>query len=394
MTAPTATERLYYDDARLARFRATVVDRSDDGRVVYLDRSAFYPTSGGQPHDLGTIADIAIADVVDEEARVAHHLTAPLGLPRGAMVIGQIDTVRRVDLMQQHTGQHLLSALLHDAYGWPTVSVHFGDVASTLDVAAADVPAALLEEIEARANALIVANHRVAISYEDAADAAGLRKPSDREGVLRIVTIDGLDRSACGGTHVELTGAIGALLIRRAEKTKGSTRLEFLCGARAVRRAREDADLLTRAARPLSASPADLPGLVEQQQHRLIELERDRRRLQQELARYEAQQRWRDAPIDAAGIRRVVIAATGPVKDSEPLVQQLAALGQCCVLVTQHASGGVLFGTAADTALDAGQQLRAALQAVGGRGGGSARIAQGTVPGTDALGAVQAALGF
>jgi alanyl-tRNA synthetase len=388
------TARLYYDDAALARFSATVTDVAHEGRVVYLDRSAFYPTSGGQPHDLGTIADVAITDVVDEEARIAHHLAEPLGLPAGAMVVGQVDLVRRFDHMQQHTGQHLLSALLADEYGWPTVSVHFGDESSTVDVTAEGVTPEQLAQIEHRANVLALKNHAVTVSYEDAASATDLRKPSDRDGMLRIVTIEGLDRSACGGTHVSHTAQIGALFLRRAEKTRGHVRIEFLCGHRAVTRARLDADLLSRTARPLSAAPSDLPVLVEQQQLRLVELERERKRLQAELAQYEAQQLWQAAPIDGAGVRRIATTASGPVKESEPLAQALLTLGGCAVLITSTANGGVLLATAPDTGLDAGQLLRAALQSVGGRGGGAPRLAQGAVTSPSSLGALAVALGF
>lgn len=388
------TDRLYYNDARLLRFSATITAVTGDGRIVYLDRTAFYPTSGGQPHDLGTLADVAIVDVVDEEERIAHHLADPIGLPVGAMVVGQIDAVRRYDHMQQHSGQHLLSALLHDSYGWPTVSVHFGDDTSTLDVAADEVPASLLPELERRANALVVENRAITISYEDAATAEGLRKASDRDGELRIVTIEGLDRSACGGTHVSHTAEIGALLLRRTEKTKGNVRIEFVCGHRAVTRARLDADLLSRSARPLSASPNDLPALVEAQQARVLELERERRKLLQQLAGYEAESLWCGTNPDADGIRRVSMASSGPVKEMEPLVQQLVARGACAVLVTQPGSFALLFGTAADTNIDAGQTLRAALQAHGGRGGGSPRIAQGSATDADALRAVRTALGF
>ncbi|WP_434479155.1 alanyl-tRNA editing protein [Gemmatimonas sp.] len=271
------TIRLYYDDAQLARFSASVTEIAGEGRIVYLDRTAFYPTSGGQPHDLGTIAEVSVVDVVDEESRIAHHLAEPLGLPAGAMVVGQIDVARRIDHMQQHTGQHLLSALLTDEYGWPTVSVHFGDESSTVDVAGEGLTLELLATIEQRVNTLALENHAVSVSYEDASTAEGLRKASDRAGTLRIVTIEGLDRSACGGTHVARTAEIGAMLLRRYEKTRGNSRIEFICGHRAVQRARLDADLLTRAARPLSAAPHDLPALVEQQQSRLVELERERK---------------------------------------------------------------------------------------------------------------------
>jgi alanyl-tRNA synthetase len=206
-----ATTRLYYDDAVLGCFSATVTATTDGGRVVYLDRSAFYPTSGGQPHDLGTLADVAIVDVVDEEERVAHHLAEPLDLAAGSMVVGQVDMARRVDHMQQHTGQHLLSALLADEYGCPTVSVHFGADYSTVDVAGTALTPDQLSAIEVRANTLALGNHAVTVSYEEAATATGLRKASDRAGLLRIVTIEGLDRSACGGTHVGRTGEIGAI---------------------------------------------------------------------------------------------------------------------------------------------------------------------------------------
>lgn len=387
------TARLYYDDATLVRFSAIVTDVANEGRVVYLDRSAFYPTSGGQPHDLGWLAEVPVVDVVDEDERIAHHLAEPLGLPVGAMVVGQIDMGRRIDHMQQHTGQHLLSALLADRYGWPTVSVHFGDVTSTvdvaMDVAASDVSTEQLAEqlikqlveIEARVNTLALDNLDVTISYEDAATASGLRKASDREGVLRIVTIDGLDRSACGGTHVSRTAEIGAILLRRAEKTRGHVRIEFVCGHRAVARARADADLLTRTARPLSAAPQDVPALVEQLQQRVVELEREHKRLTLELAKHEASTLWTEAPVDGNGIRRIRVAVTSAVKDAEPLAQQIVARGGCMVLVTNPAMGGVLLASAADVDCDAGRELRAALQSVGGRGGGSPRLAQGAVPG-------------
>lgn len=394
MSDTTHTARLYYDDARLLRFSASITALADGGRIVYLDRTAFYPTSGGQPNDLGSLADIAIVDVVDEDDRIAHHLAEPIGVPVGAMVVGQIDAVRRFDHMQQHSGQHLLSALLHDAYGWPTVSVHFGPDISTLDVEVDDIPADALPAIERRANALVLESRPITVSYENAATAEGLRKASDRGGELRIVTIEGLDRSACGGTHVSHTAEIGALLLRRTERTKGNTRIEFVCGYRAIQRARMDADLLSRAARPLSASPNDLPELVEQQQARVVELDRERRKLLQQLAVHEASALWTGSNAGADGIRRIHVLSTGPVKEMEPLVQQLVALGSCAVLVTQPGSFALLFGSATDTNIDAGQTLRAALQQAGGRGGGSPRVAQGSVPNADAVDAVRAALGF
>lgn len=395
MTDLTGTQRLYYDDAMLLRFSASIVALADDGRRVYLDRSAFYPTSGGQPHDTGVLADVTVVDVVDEDDRVAHCLAEPVGLPVGAMVVGQVDRARRRDFMQQHTAQHLLSALLADRYGWPTVSVHFGDVTSTVDVSGVEgLSAAQLTRIEHEVNEAIVANHAVAVSYEDAATATGLRKASDRDGMLRIVSIEGLDRSACGGTHVARTGELGMLLLRGAEKTRGHTRLEYVCGERAVRRARADAELLERTARPLSAAPDDLPVLVPRQLERLSEQDAEIRRLRKALAGYEAAALWQQAAPDASGLRRLRHEVDGPVKDAEALAQACVALGHCVMLVTSRTTGGVLIATAADSAVDAGASLKAALQAVGGRGGGSPRLAQGSVPDIARLPELLSALGF
>ena len=191
------TERLYYTDSYIREFEARVVARSDEGRRIYLDRTAFYPTSGGQPFDTGWLGGVEVLDVVDENDRVAHLLASPLGAER---VRGEIDWTRRFDHMQQHTGQHLLSAVIEELFGHPTVSVHFGRDSSTLDLGADAFTAAQVEVAEERANAVAVENRPVEVSFEDASTAAGLRKSSAREGTLRIVTIRDLDRSACGGT--------------------------------------------------------------------------------------------------------------------------------------------------------------------------------------------------
>src|SRR5689334_2166496 len=149
------TERLYYLDSYLTDFDARVTDRADDGRRLYLDRTAFYPTSGGQPHDLGRLGDAAVVDVIDEGNRIAHLLAAPL---RAQRVTGRIDWARRFDHMQQHTGQHLLSAVLADLYGFATISVHFGADGSTLDLETAGMTPDQVRAAELRANAVVTEN--------------------------------------------------------------------------------------------------------------------------------------------------------------------------------------------------------------------------------------------
>jgi alanyl-tRNA synthetase len=336
-----------------------------------------------------------VIDVIDEEARVVHVCATPTPIGVGDTVEGAVDWDRRFDHMQQHSGQHLLSALLTDRYGWPTVSVHFGADTNTVDVAADTINPAAIASIEQEVNRLAAENRSIAVEFEDASQASGLRQASDRSGTLRIIVIDGIDRSACGGTHVSRTGEIGSILLRRVERTKGNTRIEFVCGLRAVARARGDLTLLNASARVFSASPADLPVLVETQHRRVTELERERKKLVADLSRFEARAYFDAASIDANGVRRVRInAVDGPVREAEPLVQAMLALGPCLVLAVSPATNGVMFGASDGSGVDAGQALRSALQSVGGRGGGSPRLAQGSAAGKLELEAVTTALGF
>lgn len=386
------TERLYYDDAYRTRFEARVVARADEGRRLYLDRSAFYPTSGGQPHDTGTLAGVAVLDVVDEDERVAHVMAAPV---TGDVVEGVVDWERRRDHMQQHTGQHLLSALCADRFGWETVSVHFGDVSSTLDVATESVAPATVAEIERLANAAVTENHAVAVSFEDAATASGLRKPSDRAGLLRIVTIAGMDRSACGGTHVRATGEIGPIVLRRVEKVRKATRLEFLCGQRAIARARADYDVLSRMANALSCGIDELGAIVPAQAEQVRMLENERKRLEEEVSAARARERYHTLAPDADGVRRLLERrAQGKADDSRALALAFAALPKAVYAAAVATPPAILVAASDDSGMDAGKALKAALAEVGGRGGGSPRLAQGTVSDALALDRVLSALGF
>ncbi len=180
------TQRLYYTDSYLTEFTATVEGRGDEGRRVYLDRTAFYPTSGGQPNDLGSLGGKRVLDVIDEADRIAHLVDGPV--PEGP-IQGSVDWARRFDHMQQHTGQHLLSAVLSDAFGYHTVSVHFGADTSSLDLDVGTVTADQVTEAERRANAVVFENRPVTISFEEAGAADGLRKASERSGTLRVITI-------------------------------------------------------------------------------------------------------------------------------------------------------------------------------------------------------------
>ncbi|MDE3172303.1 MAG: alanyl-tRNA editing protein [Gemmatimonadota bacterium] len=387
------TYRLYYNDAYLTDFDAMLVEIADGGRRVYLDRTAFYPTSGGQPFDTGTLGGSRVVDVVDEETRIAHLLDAPLDVKAGR-VQAHVDWPRRFDHMQQHTGQHLLSAVLEDLFGWKTVSVHFGPAASTLDVDTDAVPHARLVAAEDRANLLIAENRGVTAQMENAASATGLRKPTDRTGEIRVVTVADVDRSACGGTHVRTTGEIGVLLVRRTEKVKQGTRIEFVCGLRAASRARADYDALSSIAQAVSGSVDDAAAVVKGRLAAGQEAEAARRKAARELDGYHARERVLAAAADARGVRRVIERrAEGALDDLRGLAHAVCALPRTAFIGAVEGAGAVLVGTSEDSGLAAGSVLRPALEAAGGRGGGSPRMAQGVVPAgniTSVIDAVQA----
>ena len=377
------TERLYYTDSYLRTFDAHIVDRANDSRTIYLDRTAFYPTSGGQLFDTGSIAGVAVTDVIDEGDRIAHILAAPA--PAGDAITGTVDWTRRFDHMQQHSGQHLLSAIFADRFSLQTMSVHFGASSSTLDLDTESLSPDTLLAAEELANAAIAEPRAVTVSFEEAASAAGLRKAPPRDGELRIVTIDALDRSACGGTHVRSTAEIGALLIRRTERVRKTTRVEFVCGLRAVRTARADYELVSELAHTLAVAPAELVASASAQRNELRAAQAARRDLSAELDGYRAHSRFDAAAPGANGRRRIVERRTsGSVEELRSLAQAVIALGPSLFVATLAVPPTIVVASS-DESLDAGAALKKVLAELGGRGGGNARIAQGTVPDANAL---------
>ncbi|MGC8761815.1 MAG: alanyl-tRNA editing protein [Bryobacteraceae bacterium] len=386
------TERLYYTDSFLTKFDARVV-RAEDGRTrVVLDRTAFYPTSGGQPHDTGTLAGIPVARVEEEDEEIVHVLAAPL--PESGTVHGVIDWPRRLDHMQQHSGQHLLSAVFDQLFGYPTASFHLGSAASTIDLETASVAPDELAAAERRANELIWQDLPVRVSFEDSRRAEGLRKQAAREGLLRIITIEGVDRTACGGTHVLSTGQIGVVLVRKTEKIRGMTRVEFLCGGRAIARARADYEALDRTARLFSTALDDVPAAAAGALEQAREAEKTRRRLALELASLRGKALYDACTPDAAGLRIHVerLAQGPPGEEIRAMAQSFCAAGDGLFIAASASPPSVLFACGHNTGLQAGTRLKAVLEQHGGRGGGAGQMAQGSLPSAEPLDAVIAAL--
>jgi alanyl-tRNA synthetase len=370
------TDRLYYNDSYLRQFQARVVEIADDGRRICLDRTAFYPSSGGQPFDVGTLGGVAVRDVIDEGDRVVHVLD---GMVAPGEISGEIDWTRRFDHMQQHTGQHLLSAVFEELFGIATVSFHMGAEVSSIDVSAASLDPRQVERVEERCAQIVAEARPVLITFEDASADLGLRKASERTGILRIVSIEQLDRSACGGTHVRSTAEIGAIGIRKLEKIRGTTRVEFVCGLRALRAARGDFRLLSEISRTLSTAFEDVPAFLAAQIERAKTLEKTSQRLAAELAKREGGELHAATVPGDDGIRRVV--QKGLIDDAvRTRAQAFIAGGKAIFLAVSEDPAAVLLAASADSGVHAGNRVKEAVSAAGGRGGGNQSLGQGSVP--------------
>ena len=382
------TERLYYSDSYLSEFRARVVEADPAGLRVYLDRTAFYPTSGGQPFDLGTLGGSRVVEVADEEDRVVHVLDTPVVTEE---VEGRIDWSRRFDHMQQHTGQHLLSAVFEELHSIPTLSFHMGVESSTIDLGVPSLDPGRVAGVEDRCAEIVAQARPVSVNYEDSAAVSGLRKESQRTGVLRIVSIADLDRSACGGTHVRSTSEIGPLLIRKLEKIRGNVRIEFVCGRRAMGHARRDYRLLSEIGRELSAPFERVLELVAAQAARVKALEKSSQRLANELAAREGRELHASSAPDPDGLRRLT--QRGAIDDAmRARAQAFTAAGSAVFLAICDDPPSLLLAASPDSGIHAGDRLKAALASAGGRGGGNPVLAQGSLPSADSLNVVTAAL--
>lgn len=399
------TRRLYYHDATRRVFTADVVARAQieatDGVKrpgVRLDQTAFYPTSGGQPHDTGTLAGVAVVDVVeDEEGEVWHLLAA--GLPPDlTQVEGRIDWSRRFDHMQQHSGQHLLSAVFEDlgpelvGAAAPTIGFHLGTESSTIDLDLPDLTWAAAFEVEAAVNDFIWQNKPFDVRFLSPDDLAAiaLRKPlADHilergAGDVRIVVVEGVDACACGGTHVAASGAIGIVKITGIAHYKGGIRVEFLCGNRALLAYQRTLQTLQTAALTLSVGLEEVPEALARLQDEAKESRREFRRVLADLLTYEADRLWHDAgSVDG---NHVVLSHWSDRDFDE--VRTLAALlrekpATVALLAATVSGGGVRVVCARSddlTGVDAGAILRAAVSGLGGKGGGRQTLAQGGAP--------------
>ena len=373
------TTRLYFTDVLARDVEATVASctATGDRFDVVLDRTVFYPSSGGQPFDTGTLGPARVLDVNDDDEGLIHHVVDKPLVP-GTVVRGEIDWPRRLDHMQQHTGQHVLSAAFDHLFKVRTTSFHLGAEVSTIDLAREVTPAEIVGA-ELEANRIVWDARPVTVRFVSEAEAAALplRKEPVKSGTLRLVDVTDYDLSACGGTHVPQTGLIGAIVVVGWERFKGATRLTFACGGRALRSHGAFRDVVVGATRALSVLPGEVGGAIERLQAELKTAGRETRRLQEELAGFQAAA-FRAAAETIGPYRVVLSRQTG--SDAQALKTLATAVvrepGLVVIFTGEGPPTPVVVARSADVSLDAGAWIKRATTELGGRGGGRSELAQ------------------
>lgn len=385
------TQRLYYHDSFLYDFDAEISEVQDGPKpALLLNRTAFYPTSGGQVFDTGVISGegekLDITEVADaEDGRVVHYLeAAPKSLRAGMKIHGEIDRTRRRDHMQQHTGQHVLSAAFVRLFDLHTVSFHMGDDYCSIDLDTPTLSKQHVEEAERLANEIILENRPVEIRFVSREEAAnlGLRTiPVAERDELRIIEIRDFDLSACGGTHVNQTGQICCVMLRKTEKVRQGWRVEFVAGQRAVATARRDFTTLTATAGLFSAHIHGVPEQARKALDDIRSLRKQHEDVQEELAEAQAKSMLAEVP-EVNGQKRVARVFADREMASLKLLAQKLTRAEAKVIVllgTTSPQPSLVFAQSRGQSADMGKLMKEVLAKVGGRGGGSKDLAQGGV---------------
>jgi alanyl-tRNA synthetase len=376
------TARLYRDDPYLLEFDAQVLAvREHEGRpAVVLDRTAFYPESGGQPWDTGRLGASAVVAVFDNGAEVVHVLDRPL--PPGP-VRGSVDAERRADHRQQHHGQHLLSRAFVEEAQAQTVSFHLGALESSIDLDRL-IGSEQAEAAERKTNEIVWSARPVSVRVVTRAEATalGLTPPPDAGDAVRLVDAEGFDRQPCGGTHPRNTAEVGVVLVTSLERYKGGTRVHFVCGERARRAFRESTQALDAIGRALSVSRAGAAEAVQ----RLVDQQAQDTRKMAELQDRALEGEARRLLADSAGPVIVASYAGWPPADLRTLALHLVHLSRCVALVgSRDEKAHLVFAQTEGLPHDIPGLLKEALALVGGRGGGRGNVAQGGGDRTEGL---------
>ena len=374
------TERLYYSDSHLIEFEARVVDLTDrvsGWTAVVLDRTAFYPTGGGQPSDTGTLNGARVVECIDDGDTGVLHVVQGATPARGATVYGRVDWSRRLDHMQQHTGQHILSQAFVTLFNAPTRGFRVLDASCEIDVELREPTIEKIERAVELANNVIWEDRAITIRNVTSDEVAelSLRKEPSREGELRLIEIEGFDLTPCGGTHAYRTGEVGMIAVRSWERAKGLTRIDFVAGTRALADYRKANRSAREVAALFSSARDDIPGLTAHALEENKELHRRIRVLEESAAEVEAEKLL---TASSGGI----VARVFEGRDAESLKKLAQALiaqpGTIALLGSRDKdTARLVFARSSDAAGDMSLLMREACVMLDGRGGGKPELAQG-----------------
>lgn len=379
------TDRLYYKDSHLIEFDARVIDKTErvsGWTAVTLDQTAFYPTGGGQPSDTGTLEGVRVVECIDDDQNGILHVIQGRAPEVGTTVKGRIDWPRRLDHMQQHTGQHILSQAFITLFNAPTRGFRVLEQSCEIDVELLNPTSETIERAVGLANNVIWEDRRITIKEVSSAEASALslRKEPAREGELRLIEIEGFDLTPCGGTHAYRTGEVGIIVVRSWERAKGLTRIEFLAGGRALADYRRANSTARGVAALFSAGRDDAPGLAERMIEENKDLQRRLRGLEEVAARVEAAELLTTAAVGTDGLK--LITHVFDNRDADSLKRLALALidqPQTIALLGSRDSdtARLVFARSADASGDMNSLMRDACVMLEGRGGGKPDLAQG-----------------
>lgn len=384
------TDKLYLKDAYLLNCSSDIIEQTEFNGIpaVILNQTVFYPTSGGQPHDTGTINNVAVIDVFEDENRqIVHLLEKPIA---GNQAACEINLQRRFDHMQQHTGQHILSQAFLKICNGDTLSFHLGDHHATIDIDQPGLSPEIITAVEQLANQTVFENREVAGRMVDKNEIHRypIRKLPTVEDNIRILEIKDFDYSPCGGTHCAKTGEIGLIKIRRYENYKGGTRIQFVCGHRALKDYQSKAEILNQLSNAMSTAEADLPQNIAKMKDTLKIFTGERDSLGKKLLEYEADSLF-SASKKLTNIHLVKILFNDRNQKEVKLLAKkiVEKFPDTVTLFGIKSEGGaqLLFQCSQNLGCDMGRLMKSACEVINGRGGGRPQQAQGGGPETDKL---------
>lgn len=381
------TERLYYEDSYLKEFKAKVLKKIkiDNRPAVVLDETAFYPTSGGQPYDKGVIQDVPVVEVVEDNDEIIHILKEELNEKINSRVVGKIDWNRRFDHMQQHSGQHILSAAFEKLWNADTVSFYLGDEICTLDIMKDNITSEEVKKAEILSNDIVLENKPIKVYFvnQERANELNLRKIPPQKEDIRIVEIKDFDICACCGTHCGTTGEVGLIKILKWEKRGIKIRLDFICGKRSLKDYYWKNELIKNISNKLTIKDTELGEAVERMLEERKEARKESREIKEKLQEYEAKRLIDESSIRDNGIRIInKVFEEKNFQEARGLVQKIINLNDSVVVLAGIKNKGegegakILFACSRVLKYDMNGLIREAGKFIEGRGGGAPNFAQ------------------